>query len=392
MSGPSLTRNRIHSIDLLRGLVMVIMALDHVRDFFHNDAFLHNPLDLKTTTPFLFFTRWVTHFCAPTFLLLAGMSAYLMGLKKSKAELSSFLIKRGCWLIIIELIITFAVTFNPFYNVIVLQVIWATGISMIILGLLILLPFPVILIIGFCIVFGHNLLDYAENAPDQKFSFLWDLVHHGRFIFYPYSKDHGILVAYAFLPWTGIMIMGYCMGKLYEPAVNAIRRRKILIYTGVGMILLFFVLRAINNYGNPFHWSEQKNGLYTFLSFIDVQKYPPSLMYVCITLGPSLIFLALTEKVQNKISSVLIIYGKVPLFYYVIHFFLIHILCVTTLFIAGYSAKEVIVPQFPFRPQFGFDLWGVYLVWILVLIIMYPLCRWYSHYKDTHRQWWLSYL
>jgi len=392
MTVPSLKRNRIHSIDILRGLVMVIMALDHVRDFFHNDAFLHNPLDLKTTTPALFFTRWITHFCAPTFLLLAGVSAYLMSLKKSKAELSAFLIKRGFWLLIIELIITFAVTFNPFYNVIVLQVIWATGISMIILGLLIWLPFPVILIIGFCIVFGHNLLDYPENLPNQKFGFWWDLIHHGRFTFYPYSQDHGILVAYAFLPWTGIMILGYCMGKLYAPAVNAIRRRKILIYTGLGMILLFFVLRAINDYGNPFHWSTQKNGLFTFLSFIDVQKYPPSLMYVCITLGPSLIFLALTEKVQNKISSVLIIYGKVPLFYYVIHFFLIHTICVITLFIAGYSANEIVVPQFPFRPQFGFDLWGVYLVWILVLIIMYPLCRWYSRYKDTHRQWWLSYL
>jgi uncharacterized membrane protein len=392
MSGPSLTRNRIYSIDLLRGLVMVIMALDHVRDFFHNDAFLHDPLDLKTTTPALFFTRWITHFCAPTFLLLAGTSAYLLGLKKSKAELSSFLIKRGFWLIFIELIITFAVTFNPLYNIIVLQVIWATGISMIILGLLIWLPFPVILTLGICIVFGHNMLDYPEDANNQKVGFWWDLIHHGRFTFYPYAQNRGILIAYAFLPWTGIMVMGYCMGKLFEPAFNALKRRKILIYLGLGLVLLFFVLRGINEYGNPFPWSEQRNGIYTFLSFMNVQKYPPSLMYVCITIGPALIFLALTEKIQNKLGSVLIIYGKVPLFYYVIHFFLIHAICVITLSIVGYSLKDAIVPQFPFRPQFGFDLLGVYIFWLLVLVIMYPLCRWYSRYKGTHHQWWLSYL
>jgi len=386
-------RKRINSIDLLRGIVMVIMALDHVRDFFHNDVYLHNPLDLKTTTPILFFTRWITHFCAPIFLFLAGISAYLMSLKKTKNELSLFLIKRGIWLILVEMIIvTLGITFNLSYAVIILQVIWAIGISMLILGILVRLPFTIILIISICIVFGHNLLDYPEAAHHYQVGFLWDLIHNGRFSFYPFAKGHGILIAYAFLPWTGIMLLGYCMGKLFEPSIDPLWRKKILIYSGSGLIILFIVVRLINHYGDPVPWSVQRNGIYSFLSFINVNKYPPSLLYISLTIGTALIFLAITENLNNKITSIFIIYGRVPFFYYVIHFYLIHILDVIVLLFAGYNMKQIIVPNVPFHPEFGFDLGIVYLIWIFVVIVMYPLCKWYNRYKSTHRQWWLSYL
>jgi len=372
---------------------MVIMALDHVRDFFHNDAYIHDPLNPQTTTPILFFTRWITHFCAPVFLFLAGMSSYLMGLKMTKSQLSIFLIKRGCWLIFIEIaIITLAITFNPLYNVIILQVIWAIGISMIILGLLVRLPLTVILIIGCMIVFGHNLLDYPEAARHQQVGFWWDLIHHGKFTVYSFAENHVVVIAYAFLPWTGIMLLGYCMGKLFEPTVNVLWRRKMLIYAGSALIIFFILVRWINSYGDPVPWTKQHNNFFTFLSFLNVNKYPPSLMYISITIGPALVFLGLAENVKTKLSSIITIYGRVPFFYYVVHFFLIHTLSFIAMLLSGLSAKEIWVTHFPFRPAFGYDLWVVYLVWILVILIMYPLCKRYNQFKNTHHYWWLSYL
>lgn len=393
MSTLSPARNRITSIDLLRGLVMMIMALDHVRDFFHDQRISSDPLDFQTTTPALYFTRWITHFCAPVFLLLAGTSAYLMSLKMSKQKLSAFLIKRGFWLIFVEVaIIAFAVSFNPFYNALILQVIWATGISMILLGLMVRLPFSVIFITGLIIVFGHNLLDYPEAAHKTDAGFWWDLVHHGKFTVYTFAKNHVVVIAYAFLPWTGIMLMGYCMGKLFEPSVDPAWRKKVLIYTGSSLIIFFVIIRSINAYGDPVPWTQQRDGLFTFLSFMNVNKYPPSLMYISILIGPALIFLALAENINNRLSSIITIYGRVPFFYYVVHFFLIHTLSFITMLISGLSAEEIWVTNFPFRPAFGYELWVVYLFWLLVLIIMYPLCKKYNQYKNTHRHWWLSYL
>ena len=398
MQQPSIGRTRIGSIDLLRGIVMVIMALDHVRDFFHYDASLHNPLDPQTTTPILFFTRFITHYCAPVFIFLAGTSAYLMGLKKTKSELSTFLVKRGLWLIVVEVVlVSLAITFNPFYNVLILQVIWAIGVSMVILGLLIglRLPFAVILLLGCCVVFGHNLLDYPEAARAHKVGFWWNLLHQGFFTFYAYAPNWGILIIYAFLPWTGIMLMGYCMGKWFEPGFDSARRRKSLLLTGFGLTALFFVLRFANGYGDPVPWTHQRNAMATFLSFMNVNKYPPSLMYISITLGPSLIFLSVAEGLQNKVTAFFTIFGRVPLFYYVAHFFLIHFLTVIAFFLSGCGVRDIIDPASPFlfRPKvFGFDLWVVYVVWILVVLIMYPLCKKYNVYKATHNHWWLSYM
>jgi uncharacterized membrane protein len=388
-------KKRIQSIDVLRGIVMIIMALDHVRDYFHNDAFQHDPLDPATTTPLLFFTRFITHFCAPTFLFLAGTSAYLIGLKKTKAALSSFLLKRGLWLILIEVVvISLAWTFNPLYNTIIFQVIWAIGISMVMLGLAVRLPYGVIFAIGAFIVLGHNVLDYPEAADNHNVPFIWDLLHDARFDNYTFAPRHTLVLAYAFAPWTGIMFMGYCAGKLFAPTVDTFKRQKALVSIGLGLIVLFVALRLLNGYGNPLPWTPQQTGMATFLSFMNVHKYPPSLMYICITLGPALIMLALLENVQNRFTGFVKVFGRVPFFYYVLHLYLIHILTVIAFYVSGYGAKDIVGKSpFFFRPlQFGYSLGVVYIVWVFVVLALYPLCRWYDKYKSTHSQWWLSYL
>lgn len=387
---------RITSIDLLRGLVMMVMALDHVRDFFHNDAMQHDPLDLATTTPLLFFTRWITHFCAPVFVFLAGSSAYLSGLKKTKKELSKFLITRGLWLVFAEfVIIGFGWTFDLFYHAIVFQVIWAIGISMVILGLMVHLPYTVLLCTGLFIVLGHNLLDPLEAAHSQPFGFWWDLLHHGSFAQYPFMPGHAALIIYPFVPWTGLMLLGYCMGKVFSPAVSIGQRRKILIAAGAGLLLLFVLLRWSNLYGDPFPWQPQQRFTYTLLSFIRVHKYPPSLLYTCITIGPALLLLAFTEGVKNRFTNMASVFGRVPFFYYIMHVYLIHLLVMIVFFASGFGSADIVTDGSPFLfrpPQLGFGIAGVYLMWLLVLVLLYPLCKWYDTYKQTHRKWWLSYV
>jgi uncharacterized membrane protein len=240
-------RSRIDSIDILRGLVMVIMALDHVRDFFHraivegSGDVATGPTDLDHTTPALFFTRWITHFCAPIFVFLAGSSAYLLSLKKSKRELSNFLLKRGIWLLIVEVvIISLGWTFNPLYNVIILQVIWAIGMSLILLGLLVYLPFNVIFAIGLVIVFGHNLLDYPAISQELKGGLIPDLLYFTKFSVYSIGSNHIILIVYAFLPWTGVMLLGYCFGKLYRPEFDPGRRKKSAITNRIRTVVVVY--------------------------------------------------------------------------------------------------------------------------------------------------------
>jgi uncharacterized membrane protein len=403
MNQLTVPRTRIQSIDILRGIVMVIMAIDHVRDFFYKApvtsgaSVATNPTDLATTTPALFFTRWITHFCAPMFVFLAGTSIYLMSRKKSKSELSLFLVKRGAWLILVELIlITFSWTFNPFYNFIILQVIWAIGVSMVILGLLIHLPMRVLLIIGFVIVFGHNLLDYQSINEHLKGGWLPDLLYFSNFSAYNLDKTRMFIIVYAFVPWMGVMILGYCLGKLFSAGFDASRRRKILLQLGFGLLALFVILRLINNYGDPVPWSRQQRGsAFTFLSFINVNKYPPSLDFLCVTIGAGLVALALLEKARGRVTEWFRIYGRVPMFYYVLHLYLIHLIGVIVFFGEGFSTDQIVTPNNPFyfRPSaFGFGLLGVYIVWIIVVLILYPLCKKYDHYKSTHRNWWLSYL
>ncbi|MEZ5033923.1 MAG: heparan-alpha-glucosaminide N-acetyltransferase domain-containing protein [Chitinophagaceae bacterium] len=394
----SAQRKRITSIDILRGLAMVIMALDHTRDFFHVNAFTGNPLDMATTTPALFFTRWITHFCAPIFVFLSGTSIYLQSLRKTKKELSLFLIKRGIWLILVEItIVNFAWRFDPFFHSITLQVIWAIGISMVLLGFIIRLPFKVILLLGLIIVFGHNLLDIPESAEGFKAGFLWDLLHHANFNFYPIVPGVYLLIVYAFLPWTGVMILGYCTGVFFSQQFSAEQRKKIFVRIGWALIVFFFVLRWSNFYGDPVHWSSQKNGLFTFLSILNVNKYPPSLLYLCITIGPSFLLLAYFENVKTWFTEKMIVFGRTAFFYYILHLYVIH-LATTICFLArGHSLSDGFnQPSSRINfvlPGEGFSLWIVWLIWLAVVIVLYPLCKRYDTYKRNHREkWWLSYL
>ncbi len=387
---------RIYSIDVLRGAVMVIMALDHVRDFFHYTASTDSPTNLMTTTAPLFFTRWITHFCAPTFVFLAGISAFLMGQKKTIRQLASFLIKRGFWLIGVEvLIVTLAWTFNPFYNLIILQVIWAIGLSMIILGCMIWLPSNVILLMGLIIIGLHNLLDNAELNRHGQVNLIWELAHHGNFKLETLSANHLIIIVYAFLPWTGIMLTGYGLGRIFTQEFHPANRRKILFGLGSAFLLLFVLLRFLNHYGDPVPWQMQRNPLFSLLSFVNLSKYPPSLDYITMTLGAAMIILGLLDRISRNFFSFLRVFGTVPFFFYVLHLYLIHAITVIVFFIQGYPPKDI-APQhspFFFRPDhFGFHLPGVYLIWALVILILYPLCKKYNRYKSTHTYWWLSYL
>jgi uncharacterized membrane protein len=392
-------QNRIDSIDILRGIVMVIMALDHTRDYFHIAANLDNPLNLATTTPALYFTRWITHFCAPIFVFLSGTSIYLQSLRKTKKELSAFLIKRGLWLIVVELVlISFAWSFNPQYNFVFLQVIWAIGISMVILGLFIWFPFKFILLLGLLIVFGHNLLDIPESAPGFQGGFWWDLFHSARFSVHPYAQNHVALIAYPFLPWTGLMMLGYCVGTWFSATFLVEQRGKILIWSGLGLIVFFVAVRLTNMYGDPVDWSLQKNGFFTFLSFVNVNKYPPSLLYLCITIGPALLFLAFIENIRNRFTNIMRTYGRVAFFYYLLHIYLVHFLSATAFLVRGHSFQDAsntgsFFPFYFLAPGEGYSLPIVYVVWLAVVIALYPLCKWYDKYKTRHKEkWWLSYL
>ncbi len=387
---------RIESIDVLRGLVMVIMALDHVREYFHPSG---DPLNLATTTPLLFFTRWITHFCAPVFVFLSGTSIYLQSLRKTKKVLQTFLIKRGLWLIFIEIfVISFAWTFNPNYDLIIFQVIWAIGISMVLLGLLVRLPFNVILITGLIIVFGHNLLDIPESAPGFNAGFWWNLLHHGFFVQYPLYHNHVLFIVYSFVPWTGLMMLGYCTGVFFSQKYSVIQRRKILNRIGTGLIVLFIAIRFTNLYGNPEPWSAQKNTLFTLLSFINVHKYPPSLLYMCITIGPAFLLLSLFEKIQNNFTATMKIYGRVAFFYYIAHLYLVHLISGIFFMAKGHTFQQATtisgdLPFYFFAAIDGYSLLIVYLVWIAVVIGLFPLCKWYNNYKTIHKEkWWLSYL
>lgn len=384
-------KQRIDSIDLLPGFVMIIMALDHVRDFFHVAAVTGNPTDMNTTTPVLFFTRWITHFCAPVFVFLTGTGAFLAGRKMSKQELSAFLFKRGLWLIAIELVImNFIFSFNPHYSIVAVQVIWVIGWSLVILSVLHWLPLRVLLIIGLVLVLGHNLLDRFDAQPGQQV--LWWAFLHQQF-FDIVTPDHTIFVLYPLIPWPGILLLGYCMGSLFTKEFDPVKRRQWLLKGGLLITLAFFVLRWINIYGDPSLWATQKDGVHTVLSFFNVTKYPPSLLFLCMTLGPALIALWALETAKGKWKNFVVVYGRVPMFYYLIHFFLIHFICMIIFFSNGHTLTEGMKGFFWFRPDdFGYSLGGVYLIWAALVLSLYPLCKRYSEYKASHTQWWLSYL
>ncbi|HMC99936.1 MAG TPA: heparan-alpha-glucosaminide N-acetyltransferase domain-containing protein, partial [Ferruginibacter sp.] len=370
MNTPAINNSRIQSIDLLRGLVMVIMALDHTRDFFHKDAWVQalDPTNMATTTPALFFTRWITHFCAPLFVFLAGTSGWLQAMRKSKKELSVFLITRGLWLVLIEItVVNLSFSFDIHFMIIGLQTIWSIGISMIILGLMIWLPFYLILALGLIIVFGHNSLDFYESQlPKGPFGpvtpgWEYDILHHIGF--YHLWGNHYLFIFYPFLSWAGLMMLGYCFGKVIADADEQ-RRRSSMLYLGLGIIVLFVVVRYIDIYGDPDHWQTQDRGwIYTILSFFNTHKYPPSLLYMCMTIGPGILFLRAFYKTKNRFTDIISVYGRVPFFYYIFHFYLIHFVSMLFFLGRGHSFEsglstnpQQLLPNFVV-PGEGVDLW-----------------------------------
>lgn len=397
MQGTSLPGSRrIYSIDFLRGLVMIIMALDHVREYTHIHAIDDDPTNLATTTPWLFFTRWITHFCAPVFLFLSGTSAFLAAQKRTKKEQQIFLIKRGVWLILVEmLIITPGWTFNPFFNLIILQVIWAIGCSMIILGLLCRFSLPVIATIGIIILFGHNLLDYAQLPKTGAAATALNILFTSPRLMIPATKSTTIFDYYVILPWCSLMLLGYCFGYFFQSWYTIAQRKIVLLSTGFSITALFIGLRLLNHYGDPFPWGHQQSGIYTFMSFLRVSKYPISLQYACMTIGPALIVLALVEGVESRFTRFCISFGRVPFFYYVCHVYLVHLAGLILFFASGYDTDRIADPGSPFyfRPEkFGVELLPVYLIWVAVIGILYFPCVWFYRYKSKHTYWWLSYI
>jgi uncharacterized membrane protein len=405
--GPlSPSRLRIDSVDMLRGIVMVIMLLDHTRDFVHSDAIRFDPSNLNRTTVLLFFTRWITHYCAPIFVFLAGTGAFLqLARGKSKPELSKFLVTRGLWLILLEFtIVRFGYTFNLHYlsDAGLLQVIWVIGLSMIILAALIYLPIWAIASFGIAMIAFHNLLDpFAvpfwtgpPALPPSGLKALW-MVLHSPGPFPPFGLPGPVLfVAYPLIPWVGVMAAGYAFGAVYK--MEPERRRRILIGMGLAATALFIVIRAINIYGDPLRWSHQKNAIFTVMSFLNVQKYPPSLLYLLMTLGPAMVALALFEReTRGRIGRFFVTFGRVPLFFYILQWYFAHGIAI----LMGLAAGQPVSYQWaPFFEKFkapegvGFGLLATYIAWIAGVLLLYPLCKWFAGVKQRRKDWWLSYL
>ena len=386
-------RHRIESVDLLRGIIIVIMALDHVHDFF--GALDVSPINLAVTTAPLFFTRWITHFCAPVFFLLTGTGARLALRRLSKNGLSRFLLTRGLWLLVLEVVVLrFALQFNLDYRVTIITVLWALGWSMIALAGLIHLPDRAIVAFGAVLVAGHNLLDGIPATAFGSFAPLWSALHAPGFLIN--TPRHVVFIAYPLIPWLGVTALGYVLGQAYRWSDD--RRRALLLWLGIGLSAGFVLLRLSNVYGDPVAWSVQKSPLWTLLSFLDTNKYPPSLLFLLMTLGPALLLLrALDGGVPRWLHPAWII-GKVPLFFYVLHFYLIHLLAVAACEIRFGNVSGMFqspdLGHFPFTapPGWAASLPIIYLLWALVVIALYPLCRWYAGVKQRRRDWWLSYL
>jgi uncharacterized membrane protein len=365
---------------------MILMALDHVRDYFTNVRF--SALDIDKTNVPLFLTRWVTHFCAPTFVFLAGTGSYLsLGLGKSREELSSFLWKRGLLLVVLEVtVVRLGWTFNFDYQLVWVQVIWALGVSMIVLAILARLPDWFTGAFGIGMIALHNAFDGIK------------VQHTGELLIGASARDWIVAllheqrppVVYPLVPWIGVMAAGFVFGKVMR--FDEERRRRALVRLGLGLVAGFVVLRALAIYGDPHPFAPRETLTKTIFAFMNVQKYPPSLLFLMATLGPAILSLAWLEKLDERVARVLMVFGRVPLFYYVAHLYLIHLGMVVAGVATGFRARQMLVPFFMLPDGYGFPLAIVYTFWIAIVLGLYPACRWFAELKARRRDWWLGYL
>ncbi|NQT22704.1 MAG: DUF1624 domain-containing protein [Candidatus Omnitrophica bacterium] len=391
-------KKRIISIDYLRGIVIVLMALDHIREFFTSVRF--SPTDLSQTSAALFFTRWITHFCAPAFVFLAGTGAFLYGNRgRSKSEISRFLFTRGLFLIFLEFtVIRFVVTFNLNYfspGSTVAQVIWVIGLSMVMLAALVFLSDWLIALFGIGLILAHNFFDTVTVVP--AFEWLWIILHKPGLLALPLGLE--VKLVYPVVPWVGVMALGYVFGNIV--ALGEVKRRKVFFWLGLGLVLAFLIIRCINIYGDPACWASQGSFLFTVLSFLNCTKYPPSLLYLLMTLGPAILVLSFFSEKDTPLSKFFVTFGRVSLFFYILHFFTMHIVAVILAMLRYQIIPHWLFvnnpvfsrPPFPSGPtNYGYDLIVVYLVWVAVTLLLYPACRWYMKYKASHAYPWLSYL
>lgn len=391
MTIPS-SNQRISSIDLVKGLAMLIMALDHARDYVHAPAFLFDAADPTQTTLAIFFTRWVTHFCAPAFSFLAGMSAYMVGKRKSKSELSGFLLKRGLWLVIVELtLVNFGWLFDLNHGTILLQVIWSLGISMIVLAGLVYFHRNIVLVFSLILIFGHNLLDGIRFDD----SILWALTHNLNIFIL--SENLMLVVGYPIIPWIAVMALGYCLGSYYDSSIDPTKRKKTFNLIGISAIVLFVLLRGYNIYGDPNDFEQFGKLSKNLVSFLNPTKYPPSLLFLLMTLGGTFVLLANSEKWKGKAVDFVCTFGRVPFFFYIIHIYLIHLIAIGLAALTGFVwEKNMVLAAWGIIenpiPGYGFPLWVVYAVWISVILLLYPICKKFDRYKQGNKEkWWLSY-
>jgi uncharacterized membrane protein len=385
---------RIESIDVLRGLLMLLMAIDHTRDYFSKAAI--DPADPVHSWPALFLTRWITHLCAPGFILLAGASVYLQRQRKSAAMLTRTLIIRGLWLIVLEVtVVSFGWSFG--FGMPILQVIWVIGISMIVLAGLQWLPLPAVGAFGVIVVFGHDLLDRVRAEKLGNWSDAWYIFHERGVLTF---HAHPVAVyGYPVIPWVGVMALGYCFGWIVAKTPRA--RQRISVLVGTASVGLFALLRFTHGYGDPGPGFERLGTLsHTVMSFFAVQKYPPSLHYLLATIGVVLLLFALFDKViiadwMGRTRAFLGVYGRVPFFFYIAHIFVIHALALGVAIVTNPNWRFWTTPDVVFTRHFygwGYALPIVYFVWVSVVLALYPLCVWFSGLKDRQRSWWLSYL
>jgi uncharacterized membrane protein len=377
---------------------MILMALDHIRDFISSAAMSFSPTDLTKTTAPVFFTRWITHFCAPVFAFTAGIGAFLwVQRNRTKAQLSRFLVARGLWLIFLELTVLRFIMFSNFHfrnSLIILLVIWMLGLCMIALAALVHLPTRILAVLSIVMIASHNLLDPIQPERFGRWAWLWDIFHQ-QAVFRFGSNSY--LVAYPLIPWVAVMALGYCSGTVL--LWDAGRRQRFLVRLGLALSVAFIVLRAVNRYGDPQRWSVQHSGLFTLLSFLNCTKYPPSLPFLLMTLGPALLVMAWLENVRLSSTNPLIVFGRVPFFFYVIHLAVVHALAIVINFFRYGRTSFLLLPppsmggpREIFPPGYGFNLWVVYAVWMVVIVMLYPVCRWFAELKQRRGDWWLSYL